>query len=103
MGMTVSGALGAIERPARSRDHRTCDLGELLNAELFDNVLEAPVVIEDWRIDYDRTPVFVGLAVGSVSGCLAVLADESAAGGMSSHRLAGAVGDDFTAAWCTLS
>ena len=26
---------------------------ELLNGELFDNLLEARVVIEDWRIDYN--------------------------------------------------
>ena len=47
--------------------------------------------------------MLVGLAVGSVSGCLAVLVDESAAGHVSSDRLAGAVGEDFTAGWCTLS
>ena len=27
---------------------------ELLNSELFDNLLEARVVIEDWRIDYNE-------------------------------------------------
>ena len=28
---------------------------ELLNSELFDNLLEARVVIEDWRIDYNKS------------------------------------------------
>ena len=38
----------------------------------------------------------VGLAVvGGCSGCLAVLVDESVAGGVSSDRLAGPIGDDF--------
>src|ERR1700704_6252326 len=37
----------------------------------------------------------VRLAVVGSSGCLAVLVDESAAGGVSSDRLAGPVRDDF--------
>jgi putative transposase len=35
---------------------------ELLNGELFDNLLEARVVIEDWRIDYNINRPHSGLA-----------------------------------------
>ena len=47
------------------------------------------------RARRSRTWPVMGWPLSGCSGCLAVLVDESAAGGVSSDRLAGPVGDDF--------
>ena len=62
-------------------------------------------VVRDGRAGLARAEVGVGvrgLVVGIVSGCLAVLVDESVAGGVSLDRPAGPVLDDFRSARCTL-
>src|SRR5258705_174623 len=46
---------------------------------------------------------WVGGCRGGGSGCLAVLVDESAAGGVSSDRLARPVGDDCPVVGCALA